>query len=394
VTPRPYRILSLFGTRPEAIKMAPVLAALAASPRQFHPINVCSSQHVDLVAPLISAFSLKIDHDLQVMRPNQTLSGLASRVLSALDPILLEQRPDMVLVQGDTTTAFAGALAAFHRSIPVGHVEAGLRSGNPTSPFPEEMNRRLISQVASLHFAATANNRDALLAEGVPAERISVTGNTVVDALQQMRSHARPSPATATLLEQTQGKRRILLTTHRRESFGQRLSDNLKVLRSFVESHPGIALIFPVHPNPAVSGPARDILGESERVHLIAPLDYEQFVAIMSQTWLIVSDSGGVQEEAPSLGKPLLILRENTERPEAVWAGCAKLAGTPQLLEELLNDAVTADSWVNGVAAVPNPFGDGAAARRIVAAVAAMLDETKGAAPLVVGIPQPEVLPA
>ena len=290
-------------------------------PEAFRPITVSSSQHTDLLYPLIRGFELRLDHDLRVMQPSQTLSSLCARMLSALDPILLAEQPDALLVQGDTTTALAGALAAFHRGIPVAHVEAGLRSGDPASPFPEEMNRRLISRLASFHFAATTNNRDTLLAEGVADDRIFVTGNPVVDALQEMAARAHPSAATAELLVRTQPFKRILLTTHRRESFGERMSDNLNVLKEFVAAHPDTALIFPVHPNPSVSGPARALLADCPRIHLAAPMDYEQFVIVMSQAWLIVSDSGGVQEEAPSLGKPLLILRENTERPEAVESG-------------------------------------------------------------------------
>lgn len=369
----PKKVLTLFGTRPEAIKLAPVIAALEAAPDSFETVNVCSSQHTDLLRPLINTFSLRIDHDLNVMKPNQTLSGVASAVLSALDAILVAEQPDLLLVQGDTTTAFTGALAAFHRHIPVGHVEAGLRSGNPTSPFPEEMNRRLISQIATYHFAATASNRNTLLGEQIPAEHVFLTGNPVVDALQDMLDRANPSSSTKQLLADTQAHRRILLTTHRRESFGQRMADNLKVLRNFIESHPQTSLIFPVHPNPSVIGPAREILGNCNRIHLAAPLDYEQFVVMMSHAWLIVSDSGGVQEEAPSLGKPLLILRENTERPEAVEAGCARMVKSPTQLRELLEEALTPSSWIHRVAAVANPFGDGQAARRIVTAIAQSL---------------------
>ena len=371
--PRPRKVLSLFGTRPEAIKMAPVIAALAARPECFVPVNVSSSQHTDLLRPLIEAFHIPLHHDLQVMQPNQTLSSLSARVLASLDPILLAERPDLLLVQGDTTTALAGAIAAFHRGIPVGHVEAGLRSGNRSSPFPEEMNRRLITRLASLHFAATLDNRDALRDEHVPADTIFVTGNPVVDALRQMLPTAVPSPALAEVLQQTAHTRRILLTTHRRESFGQTLLDNLHVLRAFVQSHPDVSLIFPVHPNPAVSGPARETLGQCERVHLVAPLEYSHFLAVMSQAWLIVSDSGGVQEEAPSLGKPLLILRENTERPEALLSGCAKLAPKASALAAALEEALLPGSWVHGVSAGRNPFGDGHAATRIVEAIARTL---------------------
>jgi UDP-N-acetylglucosamine 2-epimerase (non-hydrolysing) len=376
---RPIRVLTLFGTRPEVIKLAPVIRELESQPDRFAAINVSSSQHTDLLSPLVRDLGLRIDYDLKVMQPNQTLSSLAARVLSALDPVLVEQKPDLVLVQGDTTTALAGAMGAFHRHVPVGHVEAGLRSGHRTSPFPEEMNRRLISRIATLHFAATSNNRDTLLDEGIAASCVYLTGNTVVDALLHMVDRAEPSEATRQLLAKTEGLDRILLTTHRRESFGTRMADNLKVLREFIRSHPRTALIFPMHPNPAVSGPAREILGDCERIHLIAPLDYQQFVYMMSRAWLIVSDSGGVQEEAPTLGKALLVLRENTERSEAVQSGCARLVGRPELLADALNEACTPASWTRKVLSIPNPFGDGSAARKIAGAIAAAFGAPRSA---------------
>ncbi len=366
---QPKRILTLFGTRPEVIKLAPVIHALESMPDAFETINVSSSQHTDLLRPLIRDFAIRLDHDLNVMQPNQTLSGLAAAVLAAIDPILAAERPDLLLVQGDTTTALAGAQAAFHRNIPVGHVEAGLRSGDSLSPFPEEMNRRLITRVASYHFAATRRNRAALLGEGVESEHIFLTGNPVVDALQEVLERARPTAAIEQLLADTQPYRRILLTTHRRESFGQTMSQNMQVLRDFVQSHPEIALIFPVHPNPSVKAAAEAILGGVDRIHLIPPVDYQQFVLLMAQAWMICSDSGGVQEEAPTLGKPLLILRQNTERPEAVEAGYAQLVRSPQQLAEQLEDAIGPGSWVNNLSAIANPFGDGEAARRIVDAI-------------------------
>jgi UDP-N-acetylglucosamine 2-epimerase (non-hydrolysing) len=369
-SPKPIKVLTLFGTRPEVIKLAPVIRELESQPDRFTTINVSSSQHTDLLHPLIRDLGLRVDHDLKVMQPNQTLSSLAARVLSNLDPVLVAEKPDIVIVQGDTTTALAGAMGAFHRQIQVGHVEAGLRSGNRNSPFPEEMNRRLISRIATLHFAATTNNQETLLAEGLPAKSVFLTGNTVVDALLHMVDRAEPSETTRQLLIKTEGLDRILLTTHRRESFGDRMSDNLKVLREFVRSHEKTALVFPMHPNPSVSGPAREILSDCERIHLIAPLDYQQFVVMMSRAWIIVSDSGGVQEEAPTLGKALLVLRENTERSEAVDAGCARLVGKPELLADALNEACSPDSWTRKVQSIPNPFGDGSAARKITAAIA------------------------
>jgi UDP-N-acetylglucosamine 2-epimerase (non-hydrolysing) len=364
------KILTLFGTRPEVIKLAPVIRELQSRPDRFITCNVSSSQHTDLLQPLIRDFGIQLDHDLKVMQPSQTLSSLASRVLAALDPVLIAEKPDAVLVQGDTTTALAGALAAFHRQIPVGHVEAGLRSGNRDSPFPEEMNRQMITRIASWHFASTAQNQKTLLAEGIPADRVFLTGNPVVDALLTTVETAKPSPMIAELLAKTDKMDRILLTTHRRESFGTKMSDNLKVLREFVRHHNGTTLIFPMHPNPSVSGPAREILGNCDRVHLIPPLDYQQFVLMMTKAWIIVSDSGGVQEEAPTLGKALLVLRENTERPEAVEAGTAKLVGQPEQLKEALEEALTVTSWTKNVKSIGNPFGDGTAAAKIAEALA------------------------
>jgi UDP-N-acetylglucosamine 2-epimerase (non-hydrolysing) len=363
------KILTLFGTRPEVIKLAPVIRELQSSPDRFITCNVSSSQHTDLLAPLIRDFGIRLDHDLKVMQPNQTLSSLASRVLAALDPVLVQEKPDAVLVQGDTTTALAGALAAFYRQIPVGHVEAGLRSGNRDSPFPEEMNRQMITRIATWHFASTVQNQKTLLSEGIPADRVFLTGNPVVDALLDTVERAKPSESVADLLQKTDKLDRILLTTHRRESFGTKMSDNLKVLLEFVRNHTGTTLIFPMHPNPSVSGPAREILGDCERVHLIPPLDYQQFVLMMSKAWLIVSDSGGVQEEAPTLGKALLVLRENTERPEAVEAGTAKLVGQPEQLKKALEEALSPSSWTKNVKSIGNPFGDGTAAAKIVAAL-------------------------
>lgn len=370
-------ILTLFGTRPEVIKLAPVIAALEAQPAVFRTLNVTSGQHTDLLYPFVRMFGVRLDHDLRVMQPHQTPSEVCARVLSGLDRLLGAESPDLVLVQGDTTTALAGALAAFHRKIPVGHVEAGLRSGNVHSPYPEEMNRRLITRLATYHFAATARNAAALRAEGVAGDAVFVTGNPVVDSLHAIVKTAGISPAVAALLESTQGRRRVVLTTHRRESFGPAMAGNLRVLRRFVERRPQVALIFPVHPNPEVSAPARTILAGHPRIHLVPPLGYADFVVLLSRAWLIVSDSGGVQEEAPTLGKPVLVLRENTERPEAIEAGVARLVGgTPAQLAQMLDEASAPGSWVEGVGCRPSPFGAGDAGERIAAVIARVLDAT------------------
>ena len=360
------KILVLFGTRPEAIKLAPVIYELKKNAR-FQTTVVSSSQHTDLLQPFLKIFGIKTDYDLKVMTENQTPNEVCAKILSALDEIFENEKPDAILVQGDTTTAFAGAFAAFNRKIKIGHVEAGLRSGNISSPFPEEMNRRLISQVATFHFAATKANRENLLREQVSDANIFVCGNTVVDALHFILETSAPSEKIKQLIEQTANFKRLLLTTHRRESFGATMSENLCVLRDFVENHKDVCLFFPVHPNPNVQSATNKILAEKERIFLLEPLDYSDFIAIMKNAWLIVSDSGGVQEEAPSLGKPLLILRENTERPEAIQAKIAKLVGgNAKNLAEMLESNYNNESWINSVKEIENPFGDGNAAKRVV----------------------------
>lgn len=369
------KVLTLFGTRPEVIKLAPVIRALEAHGNAFQTINVTSSQHTDLLYPFIEGFGLRVDHDLQIMQANQTPNEVCSRVLAAFDPILAREQPNMILVQGDTTTALAGALAGFHRRIPVGHVEAGLRSGNIDSPFPEEMNRRLISRLATFHFAATPRNRSTLLSEGIKPENCPVTGNPVVDALKLMLHAVSVSPELEQLLVSTKKLKRIVFTTHRRESFGDVMSGNLKVMRRFVECHSDVAIIFPVHPNPAVFGPSTEILSGHPRIHLIKPMPYDEFIYLLSNAWLIVSDSGGVQEEAPTLGKPVLILRANTERPEAIECGVARLVGgDPHRLEIMLEDAYQDAAWIQNVRTVKNPFGEGDSGIRIATMIERFLN--------------------
>jgi len=363
-------VVTVFGTRPEVIKLAPVIRALENG-GQFRTVNVCSSQHTDLLVPLISRFGIRIDHDLKVMVPNQTPSGVCARVIALLDPILTREQPDVLMVQGDTTTALAAALAAFYRGVPVAHVEAGLRSGNLFSPFPEEMNRRVITQLATWHFAATERNRNTLLAEGVAQERIFVTGNPVVDALHSVLDHTPISSALHQTLQQTAGLKRIVLTTHRRESFGEVMSRNLNVLADFVRDKADVALLFPVHPNPAVVEAARRSFRGCDRTYLLEPLGYEEFIYLLSQSWLIVSDSGGVQEEVATLGKPLLVLRENTERPEAVECQVARLSGgDPERLALLLQQTYGDQSWQEQVKHAINPFGKGDAGPRIASILA------------------------
>ena len=358
--------LVAFGTRPEVIKLAPVLAELGRS-AAFRPVVVSSGQHTDLLAPFVAGFGVRIDHELRVMEPGQQLNRLFARVLTEMDGVLAAERPDVVVVQGDTTTATAAALAAFQRHVPVAHVEAGLRTDDPGSPFPEEMNRRLVSRLARWHFAATPRHADNLLAEGIPPSAVHVTGNPVVDALHAIRDRRERSPRLAALLAATAGLKRVTVTTHRRESFGERMGANLRALRSFVTRHPDTAVIFPMHPNPAVRAAAA-ILGGVDRVWLTDPLDYPDFIGLLAESWVIASDSGGVQEEAPSLGVPLLILRENTERPEVLDTGLAKLCPTAEHLAMLLDEMHRTDASAKPT---DNPFGDGRAAGRIVAALSA-----------------------
>ena len=356
------KVLVVFGTRPEAIKLAPVIHELDR--KGFDTLVVSSSQHTTLLQPFLKTLDIIVDRDLRVMRPDQAPNQVIARVTSKLDKIITAEAPDLIIVQGDTSTALAGAIAGFNRKVPVAHVEAGLRSGNLASPFPEEMNRRLISQTATFHFAPTEKNRLDLRSEGVPYDRIFVTGNTVVDSLHRILQDLQPDKSVLDLIKQSEGKRRLLLTTHRRESFGAKLEQNLRTIGNFVGRHDDVVIYFPVHPNPNVRETASELLGGHERIHLLPPLDYPDFLALMRSAWLIVSDSGGIQEEAPTLGKPLLVLRENTERPEAVQAGVARLAGDS--LERMLEQTYAVNTWADSVSQRVNPFGDGRSAERIV----------------------------
>jgi len=372
-TVTPKKVLSLFGTRPEVIKLAPVIRQLERLPF-FHTVNVTSAQHTDLLYPFVRLFNLRIDYDLQVMQAEQTPNQVCARVLGALESLLVREQPDLILVQGDTTTALAGALAGFHHRLPVAHVEAGLRSGDPHNPYPEEMNRRLISQLATYHFAATLWNRDNLLAEGIATAQVFVTGNPVVDALHTIVTSDDNAPTLAPVLTETASLKRIVLTTHRRESFGAAMSDNLRVLRHFVETRQDIALLFPVHPNPEVRRQATALLSQHPRIYLLPPLDYPTFLSLLSQAWLIVSDSGGIQEEAPTLRKPVLVLRETTERPEAIAAGVARLVGgCPQRLANMLEEVYRDSSWMAALQTCENPFGRGDSGRRVAQTIAGLL---------------------
>lgn len=364
-TVTPKRLLFVLGTRPEMIKVAPLI--LEARRQGAEAILVNSGQHADLLTPLFELFDVLPQHDLQAMVAGQSLNRLLARVIDRLDPVLESTRPDFVLVQGDTATALGGAQAAFHRKIPVGHIEAGLRSGNPLSPFPEEMNRRLVSQIATLHFAATERNRQTLKSEGIADAQIIVTGNTVVDALYHTLTHTKPGAVITALRNQIAGRKVVLLTTHRRENFGDTMRTHLRLLRRFTEAHPELCVVFPVHPNPAVKEAAAEELAGCDQIIITTPMAYADFVHLLSDAWLIVSDSGGIQEEAASLGKPILVLRENTERPEGVDAGVARLVGEQASdLESLLNEAVSDLAWFEHAAKAEKVFGDGHASEKVI----------------------------
>lgn len=361
---RPSKVLVCLGTRPELIKFAPMIKALEN--RGAGLVTVNTGQHTDLLQPLFELFGIRPHHNLEAMVAGQSLNALGSRLLERLDPVLTSEKPDLVLVQGDTASAVMGSLAAFNRGIPVGHLEAGLRSGNPLSPFPEEMNRRLVGQIAGYHFAATERNRRTLLDEGVDADSIHLVGNTVVDALRQTLATTRPSKTVELMQQWAAGKRLVLVTTHRRENFGETMSQHLRALREFIESEPDLCMIFPVHPNPNVRSAVAAELDHHPRIRLTDPMGYRDFVHLLSGTWLIVSDSGGIQEEATALGKPMIVLRENTERPEAVECGVARLVGeSPERLREMLRTALIDEVWHANASRSRDVFGDGQTAERI-----------------------------
>lgn len=356
------------GTRPEVIKMAPLVTALRAS-SSFNPVLVSTGQHREMLDQALQVFGLRPDIDLELMVPGQTLPDLAARSLSRMSNALAEIEPAWVLVQGDTTTAFAAGLAGFYAQIPVAHVEAGLRSGRRYSPFPEEINRRMIDQLAELLFAPTQNAAAQLLDEGFAPSSVHVTGNTVVDALIAIRDQLREHPVIVPGLDEKRvaGRRIVLVTAHRRESFGAGLLEIFHALREIARENPDVVVVYPVHLNPNVDGPARRILAEEDRVILLPPIGYLEFITLLERCDLVLTDSGGVQEEAPTFGKPILVMREVTERPEGIDAGVAKLVGTSASVihreaTRLLRDR----SAYRMMASSVNPYGDGTAARQIV----------------------------
>jgi len=358
---RSLRVLVVYGTRPEAIKMAPVVAALRARAKCFEPIVCTTAQHREMIDQVQELFGLAPDLDLNLMTPDQSLNELTARVITALDEVLERVQPDWLLVQGDTTTAMGAALAAFHHRIPVGHVEAGLRTGDLTRPFPEEANRRLIDIVAQALFAPTARARDALLAEGADPDRLFLTGNTVVDALQSV----------AATLGDTCRHDEVLVTVHRRESFGEPIRQICFAVAKLAERFPQLRWIYPVHHNPHVRDPARLILERIPNVELHDPFDYPELLRYLKRARIVLTDSGGIQEEAPAFGTPVLILREKTERPEGVEAGVARLIGVePETIVSAATELLTDTAVYESMATATNPYGDGRAAERIVAVLA------------------------
>ncbi len=368
---RPLKVMPIFGTRPEAVKMAPVIHQLRQRPQQFEVVVTVTAQHREMLDQFLRVFDITPQHDLNIMETAQTLADITSRVLHRLAPVLEREKPDVILVQGDTTTVFTASLAAFYgygalgRPIAVGHVEAGLRTENKFDPYPEEMNRRLTTALTDLHFAPTQRAKENLLRENVPAERIYVTGNTVIDALLSMAEKKDATHST-----QHADGRLLLVTAHRRENWGEPMANICHALRALVEKFDDVRLIFAVHRNPVVRNVVFPILKGHERIELREPPDYLEFVPLMKAAHLILTDSGGVQEEAPALGKPVLVLRRTTERPEGITAGTAKLVGTNT--DDIVREATTLLTDPAAYAAMShavNPYGDGRAAERIADAL-------------------------
>lgn len=364
------KVMVVFGTRPEAIKMAPVVQALKKSPL------ICevavTAQHREMLDQVLKLFAIKPDYDLDLMESGQSLTDITVRAIKGLEQVFQKAKPHCVLVHGDTTTTFAAALAAFYAQIPVGHVEAGLRTGNKYSPFPEEMNRKLATALTDLHFAPTQKAQENLISEGIEKGNIYITGNTVIDALLATvkKDHVFAEAQLREILDQKQGKKMILVTTHRRENIGKPMSEIYRALTQILAEHQDAYVIFPVHKNPSVRKVVKEVLHDHPRIHIIEPLDYEPFVNLMAKAKIVLTDSGGIQEEAPSLGIPVLVVRDTTERPEAVEAGTVALVGTSY--EEVyrgLKTLLTDKEKYAQMAQATNPYGDGKASEKIVDAL-------------------------
>ena len=364
------KVMTVFGTRPEAIKMCPLVLEMRKHPGEIEPLVAVTAQHREMLDQVLHLFGITPDYDLNIMSAGQTLYDVTEKALRGLQKVLEEAKPDLVLVHGDTTTTFAGALAAFYAQIPVGHVEAGLRTGNKYSPFPEEMNRKLTGALADYHFAPTATSKANLLRENVPEAKITVTGNTVIDALKTTvkPDYRFDDDNLHEVLDS--GKRLILMTTHRRENLGEPMRHVYKALCEVLRTHDDVEAIFPVHKNPKVRQIVSEELGHLPQVHLIEPLEYQPFANLMARVDVVLTDSGGIQEEAPALGKPVLVLRDTTERPEAVTAGTVKLIGTAY--EDVLRETnllLDNPEHYRAMAEAVNPYGDGEACARIVSRI-------------------------
>lgn len=371
---QPVKVMTIFGTRPEAIKMAPLVLELKKRPEEFEAIVTVTAQHRQMLDQVMAIFDVNPDYDLNIMKDRQTLMDVTTRGLQGLDAVMKEVKPDIVLVHGDTTTTFIASLAALYNQIVVGHVEAGLRTWNKYSPYPEEMNRQLTGVIADLHFAPTEKSAHNLLQENKSEEAIFITGNTAIDALSTTVRDEYTHP----VLEKVGGDRLILLTAHRRENLGEPMRNMFRAVKRIVEEHDDVQVVYPVHLNPVVRELADEVLGEDPRIHLIEPLDVIDFHNFASRSYLILTDSGGVQEEAPSLGVPVLVLRDTTERPEGIEAGTLKLAGTEedniyQLAKQLLTDKEA----YQYMSKASNPYGDGLASKRIADAISFYFKRTE-----------------
>ena len=361
------KVMVVFGTRPEAIKMAPLVLELQKQSETFETITVVTAQHRQMLDQVLETFRIQPDYDLDIMGKNQSLLDITAKILEKFDPVVKEVQPDMILVHGDTTTTFAASLVAFYNQVRIGHVEAGLRTFDKYSPFPEEMNRQMTDNLADLYFAPTSESKANLLMEHHPESSIFITGNTAIDAL---RLTVQEDYHHQVLDQLDPQKKLVLVTMHRRENQGQPMRAVFAALREMVDAHPELEVVYPVHLSPAVQEAAKEILGDHDRIHLIAPLDVFDFHNLASRSYFIMSDSGGVQEEAPSLGKPVLVLRDTTERPEGVKAGTLKLVGTdPERVKEEMTALLTDPDLYQKMALARNPYGDGKASERIVQAI-------------------------
>ena len=361
------KVMVVFGTRPEAIKMAPLVLELQKQSETIETITVVTAQHRQMLDQVLETFRIQPDYDLDIMGKNQSLLDITAKILEKFDPVVKEVQPDMILVHGDTTTTFAASLVAFYNQVRIGHVEAGLRTFDKYSPFPEEMNRQMTDNLADLYFAPTSESKANLLMEHHPESSIFITGNTAIDAL---RLTVQEDYHHQVLDQLDPQKKLVLVTMHRRENQGQPMRAVFAALREMVDAHPELEVVYPVHLSPAVQEAAKEILGDHDRIHLIAPLDVFDFHNLASRSYFIMSDSGGVQEEAPSLGKPVLVLRDTTERPEGVKAGTLKLVGTdPERVKEEMTALLTDQDLYQKMASARNPYGDGKASERIVQAI-------------------------